>query len=244
MQSRKDLTCSGFCRSAKLSQVKLSYVDFNGADVLLGTPHRAAWDELAAVIAGMPLQLKASDQAGLVGNMIFDPVGTNAYLKTKLVAQGGWTANVPIPIEFSFLGTDVDFVKTGLLGEAQFSNYPFLLNNVIRSELFYKAKLPLGGLPFEVLVIITKAHMFPASNSTLYYEQARDQLNELSKHKVFAAPIRLVGLFEEPGEVVDASWNTYHAKRYSRTPTNSELIKVRVGKKRTAQSRCGLERDA
>lgn len=103
--------------------MRIDLVDYNGADVLLGTPYASEWRELVDVTRGMPLHLKASDQAGLVGNLIFDPVGTNAYLKQALVDLG-WNAGVVIPDEFSFLGTDVDFVKGGLLGEVQFSNYP------------------------------------------------------------------------------------------------------------------------
>jgi hypothetical protein len=219
--------------------VLIEYVDYNGADVLLGEAYAPDWHDLSQVIAGMPLHLKASDQAGLEGNAIFDPVGTNAHLKRELVKRG-WTAGHVIPEGFAFLGTDVDFVKGGLLGEAQFSNYPFLLNNVIRSELFYKSKTLFSGMPFEVVVIITKGKMFPASNSTLYYEQARSQLNELAKHRVFDAPIRLVGLLETPGSVVEAAWTTYHATRYSRTVTETKLVRVQLCKPRTERSRCAI----
>ncbi|MEH2284834.1 MAG: hypothetical protein V7K90_26540 [Nostoc sp.] len=56
------------------------------------------------------------------------------------------------------------------------SNYPFLLNNTLRSELFFKAKTEFVGYPTNLVIIVTKALMFPASNSTLYYEQAVNQL--------------------------------------------------------------------
>jgi hypothetical protein len=163
----------------------------------------------------MPLHLKASDQAGKQGRPIFDPVGTNEYIKAAL-APLGWQ-RIPIPTEFAFLGTDVDFGKSGVIAEAQFSNYPFLLNNTIRSELFYKSKLPLTGSPTSLAVIITKAHMFPASNSTLYYEQALHQLATLATNKVFDVPIRLVGLFVERTGIIPAIWTGYSATRYSRT---------------------------
>ena len=83
-------------------------------------------------------------------------------------------AGIPIPAEYDFLGTGIDFGSQGMLIEVQFSNYPFLLNNTVRSELFWQAKIPLAHKHTEVVVIITKAHMFPASNSTLYYEQGKN----------------------------------------------------------------------
>lgn len=44
--------------------------------------------------------------------------------------------------------------------------------------------------------------MFPASNSTLYYEQAVNQLTALIKYQVFDVPIRLIGLFEQQNTIV------------------------------------------
>ncbi|MBC6421058.1 MAG: hypothetical protein GDA43_25880 [Hormoscilla sp. SP5CHS1] len=119
----------------------------------------------------MPLHLKASSQAGLQGYPIFDPVGTNEYIKTELVNLG-WKPNISIPKQYNFLGTHIDAGKAGAIVENQFSNYPFLLNNTIRSEFFFKAETRFSGSATKLVIIITKAHMFPASNSTLYYEQA------------------------------------------------------------------------
>jgi len=166
-------------------------------------------------VKSMPLHFKASDQARKQGQPIFDPVGTNEYIKAAL-APHGWR-RLLIPAEFSFLGIDVDFGKNGVLAEAQFSNYPFLLNNTIRSELFYKSKIALAGASIKLAIIITKAHMFPASNSTLYYEQAVHQLASLAKYKVFDVPIRLVGLFVDRTGIIPAVWTGYTATRYSRT---------------------------
>src|ERR1019366_6843692 len=67
----------------------------------------------------------------------------------------------------------------GLLGEAQFSNYPFFLNNIVRSSLLAMAKVKLEGQhTVRVVVVVAKARMFPSANSTLYYEQAEKQLSE------------------------------------------------------------------
>ena len=90
----------------------------------------------------------------------------------------------------------MDFSKNGVIVEAQFSNYPFLMNNVLRAQLFFKSKTPLLEEPTSLVIIITKGHMFPASNSTLYHEQGAKQLAALAKYQVFDVPIRLVGLFE------------------------------------------------
>jgi hypothetical protein len=219
--------------------VQIQFTDFNGADDLFASTYRDEWQDVDEVIAGMPLHLKASDQAGLLGNPIFDPVGTNAYLKNALVTRN-WLTRVPIPSAFAFLGTDVDFVKSAVLGEAQFSTYAFLLNNVVRSELFAKSQLAIAGAPIRAVMIITKAHMFPASNSTLYYEQARNQLNELARNHVFDVPMRLVGLFETPGTTVDGVWTSYHASRYSRTVVTSTKMRCETLNPRRSGSRCAI----
>lgn len=200
------------------SQLKLEITDYNKAEVLCSTTYSKEWEDVASVLSALPLHLKASDQAGIQGSWIFDPVGTNHHIKAELVKKQ-WRHTIPIPVAFDFLGKDVDLGKAGVLGEVQFSNYPFLLNNAMRSELLYKSKTVLTGEPVSLVVIITKAKMFPASNSTLYYEQARAQLSALIGNAVFEVPMRLVGLFEEIGKEFTATFTSYHAARYSRTVT-------------------------
>ena len=196
--------------------ILVKITDFNAADAVIAECFSAQWSELRSVLEAMPLHMKASDQAGKQGKPIFDPVGTNEAIKAGL-APLGWH-RIPIPVEFNFLGTDIDFGKNGVIAEAQFSNYPFLLNNTIRSELLFKSKVGLHpDEPTKLVVIITKAHMFPASNSTLYYEQALHQLSSLAKYHVFDVPIRLVGLFVERTGINPGVWTGYSATRYSRT---------------------------
>ncbi|WP_213361028.1 hypothetical protein [Brachymonas denitrificans] len=195
--------------------MQVQITDFQGAGAAIAGPYAAQWQELEQVLLNMPLHLKASDQDGKQGSPIFDPVGTNEYIAAALTPLG-WGGGIPIPPAFSFLGTDIDFGKNGLLAEIQFSNYPFLLNNTIRSQLFFNAGTVFHGAPTGLVVIVTKAGMFPSSNSTLYYEQAVNQLNALAQNGVFTVPIRLVGLFESVGQV-NATWTDYAAARYSRT---------------------------
>jgi hypothetical protein len=164
--------------------MKLDIVDFNKPETILETTHKKEWGQVRTVLETMPLHLKASDQEGKQGSLIFDPVGTNAYIKTHLFPLG-WKA-ADIALEYGFLGVDVDFAKSGVILEAQFSNYPFLLNNLIRSELFFREKVSFDQAPMSVVVIVVKARMFPASNSTLYYEQALKQLNGLAKYNLFS----------------------------------------------------------
>jgi hypothetical protein len=218
--------------------MQVRYTDYNGSDTAIAASHRAEWTELEQVLGTMPLHLKASDQAGLQGNAIFDPVGTNAHIADGLVHHQ-WRPGIAIPAEFAFLGTGIDFGKRGMVVEVQFSNYPFLLNNTIRSELFFRSQTVFDVEPTRLIVIVTKAGMFPSSNSTLYYEQAVRQLNALAHHGVFTVPIRLVGLFETVGRV-QATWTSYSAARYSRTvdgvrATRSFIITARRGE------RCRLE---
>jgi hypothetical protein len=218
----------------------LEIEDFNNAQTEIAAHCQAAWSELEQLLRGMPIHLKASDQAGKQGKPIFDPIGTNEYIRTNLGQTPGWQSNIPIPEEFSFLGTDVDLGKGALVVEAQFSNYPFLLNNTIRSELFFKAGLAFGGQPTKATVLITKAHLFPASNSTLYFEQAKNQLTALAQNRVFDSPLRIVVLFGQRVGTVPVIWSEYTKSRYSR------IVRVRrtrnctfkIGKKDT--SRCVL----
>lgn len=197
--------------------MQIKFVDFNNAGSVITGAYANEWQELEQVLTAMPLHLKASDQAGIQGKAIFDPVGTNQHIADGLGApQRGWVGGIPIPPAFSFLGTGVDFGKNGVVVEVQFSNYPFLLNNTVRSELFYRAETIFHALPTRLVVIVTKAGMFPSSNSTLYFEQAVNQLTALAQHGVFTVPIRLVGLFETTGTVT-ATWTDYSAARYSRT---------------------------
>jgi len=190
--------------------------DYNGADKLFLSKYYQEWSEIHQTLTSLKLHLKKSDQAGIEGSPIFDPVGSNEAIKESLKNKK-WLCNCPVPPEFDFLGKDIDFAKAGVLVEVQFSNYPFLLNNLLRSELFVRAQLSFSDKPVSLIVIITKAKMFPASNSTLYYEQAVNQLNSLSQHNVFTAPIRLIGLFEKENSIVDVHWSVYSASRYSRT---------------------------
>ncbi len=114
--------------------MRLEITDFNAAAAVLAGSYTREWAGLEAVLRAMPLHLKASDQAGIQGRPIFDPVGTNEHISTAL-QQLGWSSKMPIPTEFGFLGQDIDYGKSGVIVEVQFSNYPFLLNNTLRSEL-------------------------------------------------------------------------------------------------------------
>ncbi len=110
--------------------------DFNPTDALIDSTFQREWGSLQRVLKNMPLHLKASDQGGIQGTPIFDPVGTNEHIKAGLFKLPGWRGNIAIPVEYDFLGTNVDFCHGADLVEIQFSNYPFLLNNTVRAELF------------------------------------------------------------------------------------------------------------
>jgi hypothetical protein len=216
----------------------LKIEDFNNPDAILKSTHAQEWQQVRDVLGAMPLHLKASDQDGKQGTLIFDPVGTNAYLKAHL-SPLGWKA-ADIAPAYNFLGIDVDFAKLGVILEAQFSNYPFLLNNLLRSELFFREKVRFDSAPMSVVVILVKAAMFPASNSTLYFEQALKQLNGLAKYKLFTVPVRLVGLFSPVQRGIPASFTTYSAARYSRTVNEATPILCDVTAGRS--ERCKITR--
>lgn len=221
--------------------MELKIKDYNNAESLIDKNYSAEWGEIANVIEDMPLHIKASDQAGKQGLAIFDPVGTNAHIKNEMEAID-WLPNKKIPEEYKFLGTDIDFVKSGILVEVQFSNYPFLLNNLLRSELFFQAKTKFTTSKTDLLVIVTKGLMFPASNSTLYFEQACNQLDALASNNVFDIPIRLVGLMSPISDSVPCNWSTYDDPRYSRTVELKENINVKITAGKQKKSRTIITR--
>jgi len=218
--------------------MKVVHKDFNSASDKISTYYAQEWRQIKQVLSSMPLHVKASRQAGIEGTLIFDPVGTNDFIKKHLGSKD-WKINYKIPEKLAFLGTDVDFVKKGLILEAQFSNYPFLLNNIVRSELFSKEMLKLDTESIDALVVIAKARMFRASNSTLYFEQAVNQLAALEKIKVFSLPVRLVGLFENVGSTVTAVRTNYGSTRARKVKKQAQ-IKCRISKGKRETSRCIL----
>ena len=93
----------------------------------------------------------------------------------------------------------------------------------------------------KAAVLITKAKMFNASNSTLYYEQAINQLTALADNNVFDVPLRLVGLFAPYGPTVAVNWTRYSRPRYSRTidERRTTTAHIRLGPR--ASSRAIIE---
>ena len=141
---------------------KVEYVisDFNGAESYLAGPGASEWRDLATIVSAMTLQLQPSDQAGLNRRPIFDPKATNLYL-TNASQDFGWR-KIPVPADLTEFGLDWDAGKGETLGEFQFSNYPFLWNNIIRTEGVFRSRTPLRGMRgVQAIVIITKSGMFP-----------------------------------------------------------------------------------
>ena len=199
--------------------MKYFKTDFDSANYFEGNDD-SNLKEVDNIIENLDIFLKNSDQRGRQESLIFDPKGTNESLK-NLFSEKGWTPNIRIPNKYNSLGKDIDFYKDNILLEVQFSNYPFLLNNIIRSELFYKNSNILNK-SIECLIIITKVHAFPSSNSTLYYEQAIKQMRLLYQNNLFSIPIRLIGLTCNENNFNDIVWTEYSASRYSREVVERE----------------------
>lgn len=194
--------------------MEFDYQDFNNAAAVFHEQEGGRWDELEHVLGMLPLFLQPSDQAQRLGEPIFDPKATNAFL-TAAATGAGWR-KIPVPIELTMFGKDWDAGKGRVLAEWQFSNYPFLWNNVIRSEAVFKGDVALEGMDgTTALAIVTKSGALPASNSTLYYEQACAQLAAVTSYETFEIPIRVVGLKLPDANEVDAIWTTYPS-RYAR----------------------------
>lgn len=195
--------------------IKVQWQDFNGVKQLLSDEAAKEWADILKAAEDMPLYLKGSLQKNKSGHLIFDPVATNAYLE-RVLGSSGWISGPSVPPAVRFLGSDVDFAKNGIMLEAQFSNYPFFLNNVIRSDIFKRAGIKLGHKTVKALVLLTKTGRLPASNSTLYYEQSVEQANGLSKFNMFGIPMRVTNLSVDPGHEVP-SVQTIYPDRTSRT---------------------------
>lgn len=207
--------------------MEFEVVDFNGAERYYSGAGTPEWADLEEVIAKMPLHLQGSLQAGKVGSAIFDPKATNLHIK-RATQERGWRS-IPVPAGLQAFGKDWDGGKRGTLGEWQFSNCPFLCNNCVRSEVVYKAGIVLPGVsPLRGLVIVTKSGLFPASNSSLYYEQARAQLDAATQVNAFTIPIRLVGLtIKSQVDQYNAVWTDY-TDRTSRTTVRTARITTSV----------------
>lgn len=152
----------------------------------------------------------------------------------------GWKANIRIPSQYKVLGKDIDFGKAGVIIESQFSNYPYLLNNILRSEFFFKAGTVFASEPTQLVVLITKAKMFPASNSTLYYEQAVEQLTAFAEHQILDIPIRIVGLFENENSPISVTWTVYSSTRYSREVKTRETRQCQITSGKSSRSSCTI----
>jgi hypothetical protein len=210
------------------------FADFNQAGAYFDAAGAAEWSDIESILAGMPLHLQASDQAGRIGRPIFDPKATNAYL-TDESQRRGWR-RIIVPAELQEFGVDWDGGKKATLAEWQFSNYPFLWNNIIRSEAIFKSQLTLGDLdPIRSLIVVTKGGLFPSSNSTLYYEQAKAQITNVTKFGTFTIPIRLVGLTVLPEvERIEVVWSRYGG-RYSRDPVETARRFMTIRKRKASK---------
>jgi len=207
--------------------MEIQYTDYNNANTIISNTFSLEWAEITETLNAIPLFLKSSDQKGIKGRLNFDPVATNEYLQNELESEH-WSNKIRIPQRYNPLGTDVDFGKRNVILEVQFSNYPFLINNLIRSELFFKSSVELiEKMPIKLLIIITKSKMFPSANSSLYYEQAKNQMDFLSQKNIFSIPLRLVGLFSKLGNNI-ATWSKYSSTRYSRNVVQSTQISCKI----------------
>lgn len=207
--------------------MEIVVADFNSADGYYSGPGADEWADIAAVVGELPLYLQGSGQEGLGGRPIFDPKATNAFLTARAFGRG-WKA-IPVPADLMAFGVCWDAGKGRTIAEWQFSNYPFLWNNVIRSEAVYKSRVRLAGLePIEALIVVTKSGLFPSSNSTLSFEQARAQVEAVTTFGTFSIPIRLVGL-TLPKSALSATvtWSEYPG-RYSRAAHGQEVQEMMI----------------
>ncbi|MCW6037040.1 hypothetical protein K4A83_12290 [Spirulina subsalsa FACHB-351] len=73
--------------------------------------------------------------------------------------------------------------------EQTLCSMPFLLNNIIRSEVLFKSKLALNSHSVALIVLVTKFDILPSANSSLHYTQAVEQLLVIETSNIFSLPI-------------------------------------------------------
>ncbi|MFI5684031.1 hypothetical protein [Streptomyces sp. NPDC051636] len=202
--------------------------DFFGAEEFFEYEGRQEWGEIEDVISRIDLQLQPSGQEGLNGQAIFDPKATNKIL-TENAAKYGWS-KIAVPEPLRAFGNDWDAGKNSVLAEWQFSNYPFLWNNINRSQVVAGNGWTLAGMNSrpKALIIVTKSGCLPASQSTLYFEQATAQMEAVFSALELDLAIRLVGLKIPANSTrITASWNVYSG-RTSRSVISVESRVFRV----------------
>ena len=190
--------------------------------------HFSETDDVVKILDELDPHFKASDQNRKKLSVIFDPIGTNLAIKEKLLPE--WLPNLSIPNEHRHLGKDVDFYKDGSIIEVQFSNYPFLANNLLRSEVFYKSNKLSFPDKVRSLTIITKSNVLPSSNSTLQYEQAKSHLDSWYENNIFTIPVRLLGVSVEE-TTFEGAWTVYANQRYSREVFSKNTEKFTINNK-------------
>jgi hypothetical protein len=218
--------------------MRLEIADFGRSARAIESRFAEQWGELEQALLSMPLHVKSSDQRGIQGTLIFDPIGTNRFLVDRLSPP--WH-RLLIPAEHREWGTDVDLAYRGVLLEVQFSNYPFLVNNLLRAVVLRRAGVLVDGFPIGVVVVVTKTHEIPASQSTLYYEQAVRQTSALVRAEVLPFPIRLVGVGVPVEQEILVTRTQYLETRHSRTVVNQEVLRASVVAPRTTRGRMRLE---
>lgn len=179
-------------------------------------------DDVIEKLRELYLHLKPSLQKNKNLSPIFDPVGTNRLIKEMLIPD--WEPNLSIPKNYKDLGTDVDYYKDGSIIEVQFSNYPFLANNLLRSEVFFKSNELIFKDRVKNLTFITKSKKLPSSNSSLSYEQAENQLDIWRENEMFSIPVRLIGITIDETTFEEGIWTEYSGR------TSTEIISSNIEK--------------
>ena len=210
--------------------MRLKSANFNDVGTLLSGEFSAEWTEIETAIRGLPLCMKLSQQEGKEEELVFDPIATNRLITDALVGLG-W-AKVRIPKKQACYGKGIDFGKRSVLVEVQLSNYPFLTNNVVRADVLRRSKTSLaGGVP-DAIVIITKVGKLPSQNSSLYFEQACDQMKLAEDVRLFEIPIRIVGLSEDAATRVHGKRTEYGGRTSRKVKKQQDVeFEVQAGKK-------------
>lgn len=182
-------------------------------------------DDVIEKLQGLHLHLKPSHQKNKNFSPIFDPIGTNSSINQILTPD--WEYRLKIPKNYKDLGTDVDYYKDGSILEVQFSNYPYLANNLLRSEVFFKSNELIFKDKVKNLTFIIKGKKLPSSNSTLSYEQAENQLDIWSENEMFSIPVRLIGITIDETTFEEGIWTEY-SKRTSNEIISSNLEKFSI----------------
>ena len=145
---------------------------FNKGFEVLQADYSIQLNDVQAVLEQSDYFVKLCFQKNRDNELIFDPIATNAHLKTELKGRS-WDSDVGFSRTNYGSGIGVDLYRNGVVAEIQFSHYTALDADLNRMERLYRGRLQLeGNRAVNAGILITVTKDWPTSQSVSHYDQA------------------------------------------------------------------------